>query len=147
MMETTKTLNELLVRFDDEGKFQGAHAVYLYRTVDTDTGKQVTASLGGPEAIAKASDADRKKLVAVVGEACVALAEAREAAAADAQAKASALEVESRAKAEAEAKAADAEAAKEEAEARAADYAGQLAAIALATPAPQEAAPAPADVP
>jgi hypothetical protein len=90
-METTKTLNELLVRFDDDGKFQGAHAVYLYRTVDPDTGKQVTASLGGPTAIAKASEADRAKLAAVVGEALVALAEAREAAEADAQAKAGEL--------------------------------------------------------
>jgi hypothetical protein len=84
-METTKTLNELLVRFDDDGKFQGAHAVYLYRTVDPDTGKRVTASLGGPTAIAKASEADRAKLVAVVGEALVALAEAKEAAEAKAR--------------------------------------------------------------
>ena len=139
-MQTTKTLNELLVRFDDDGKFQGAHAVYLYRTVDTDTGKQATASLSGPQPIAKASDTDRKALVAVVGEACVALAEAREAAEADAQAKATALEAEGKAKAEAEAKATAAEA-------RAVEYAGQIAAIALASPAPKEAASAPADAP
>lgn len=130
-METTKYLNELLVRFDDDGKFQGAHAVYLYRTVDPATGKQVTASLGNPEPIAKASVADRKALVAVVGEAMVALAEAREAAAADAQAKAQEADAAKAAATAAEAAKADAEAAKAEAEARAAEYAGQLALVSL----------------
>lgn len=129
MMETTKTLNELLVRFDDDGKFQGAHAVYLYRTVDPDTGKQVTASLGSPTAIAKASSEDRAKLVAVVGEACVALAEAREAAEADAQAKAGELAAKDAELAAKDATAQELLAAKEDAEKRAADYATDLTAL------------------
>ena len=138
-METTKTLNELLVRFDDNGAFQGAHAVYLYKVYDGPPAdpatKMVSASLGNPVAIAKVDVADRAKLVAVVGEAMVALAEAREAAEVDAQAKAGELAAKNAELAAKDATAQELLAAKDEAERRAADYAGQLAAISLESPA------------
>jgi len=107
--------------------------------VDPDTGKLATASLSGPQAVAKASEADRKALVAVVGEAFVALAEAREAADAaltEAQGVIAAKDAELAAK---DATAQELLEAKAEAEKRAAEYAGQLAAIALANPEPVEA--------
>lgn len=137
-METTKTLNEVLIRFNDDGEFQGAHVVYLYRTVDPDTGKQVTASLGTPQSIAKASDADRAKIVAVIGEAVVAITEAHATAVADAQDKAQALDAKATELADKESELAQAIVAKDEAEKRAAEYAAELAALKLAEPVPTD---------
>ena len=119
-METTKTLNELLLRFDEAGKFQGAHVVYLYQTYDGE--KRVSAATGTPVPLGKLGAPDLAAIQAVCGEA-VTLA-----AAALAEKDAALVEKDAALAAKA-AEVAAAEAAKTEAEAAKAELEAELAAL------------------
>ena len=129
-METTKTLNELLLRFDEAGKFQGAHAVYLYQTFDGD--KRVSVAAGGPVPLGKLGAPDLAAIQAVCGEA-VTLA------AATLDANTAALAEKDAALAARAAEIAAAEAAKTAAEAAKAEAEAELAALKAAAPEPIEA--------
>lgn len=113
-------LYEILIRFDETGAFAGAHSQHLAGIQRDGVTIQATPQPARP--LSRLAAPDRATVADVIGEATVALIEAREAA-----------ETKVR---EHEATIAAKNAELAAAEARAADYAGQLAAIALASPAP-----------
>lgn len=134
-METTKTLNEFLLRCNDDGTLRGAHAVYLYRTFDGE--KMVSAATGNPVPLSKVDGPDLAKIASVIGEATTAALQAKEAAEATIAEKEAALTAKAAELAEKDAALNEvANAAKDEAEKRAAEYASELAAKMLAEHAP-----------
>ena len=77
----TKTLYEVLLRFDDAGKLKGAHAQYL--DAITEDGVVISATPGHAIPLSLVEAADKATLTAALGEASAALLTAKEAAEAE----------------------------------------------------------------
>lgn len=133
-METIKTLNEFLLRCNDDGTLRGAHAVYLYRTFDGE--KMVSAATGNPVPLSKVDGPDLAKIASVIGEATTAALQAKEAAEATIAEKEAVITAKATELAGKESELNQAVTAKDEAEKRAAEYASELAAKMLAEHAP-----------
>lgn len=84
MLEKTKTLYEVLLRFDEAGKLKGAHAQYLESIVED--GAVISAKPGGALPLSLVDKADALTLKGVLGEALAPVIEAKEVAEADAAA-------------------------------------------------------------
>ena len=92
ILTKTKTLYELLLRFDVDGKLAGAHAQYLVTI--TEDGKVVNTAPGQALPVSLTDAADKLTLRTILGEALAPAIEAKEvaeAAAADALAKVEAV--------------------------------------------------------
>ena len=100
ILEKTKTLYEVLLRFDSDGALKGAHAQYL--DAITEDGVVISATPGPAIPLSLVEAADKATLTAALGEASAALITAKEAA----EAEAAALRADNAAKEAAEAEAA-----------------------------------------
>lgn len=74
----TQTLYEVLLRFDEAGALKGVHAQYL--SVVKEDGKVISAVPGQAVPLSLVDEGDKATLKAALGEAAVALIEAKEAA-------------------------------------------------------------------
>lgn len=81
VLEKTKTLYEVLLRFGVDGKLAGAHAQYL--DTITEDGVVISATPGHAIPLSLVEAADKATLTAALGEASAALLNAKEAAEAE----------------------------------------------------------------
>jgi predicted transcriptional regulator of viral defense system len=84
ILEKSRTLHEVLLRFGVDGKLAGAHAQYL--DAITEDGAVISATPGPAIPLALVDAADKPTLAAALGEATAALIAAKEAAEAEAAA-------------------------------------------------------------